>query len=89
VLCQSRVEHQIVIEGLDIGVTEDLSFDRSFDVAALEEVSVGDFVGMVEIPLSKAGNRCDFVNAELVLIFFEEIEQIFVEDTLNQRLQNL
>ena len=44
---------------------------------------------VVKVFLRQARQRCDLVNPQLVLVFFEDIEQVLIENTLRQRLQDL
>lgn len=81
VLGQPGIEHQVVIERLYIGEGQYLSFDCRFDVGALHEVGVCDFVRVIKMFLGKPCNRGYLINSKLILILFEEIEQVLIEYT--------
>ena len=46
-------------------------------------------MSVIKVFLRQTSQRCDFVYSQLVLVLLEDIEQVFIENTLSQRLQNL
>jgi hypothetical protein len=88
VLRQPSVEHQVVVQRLHVRQRQDLGFDGWLDVGALHEVGICDFVAVVEVPLRQSRQRSNFVDSQLVLVLLEDIEQVFIEDSLRQRLQD-
>lgn len=89
VLGQSGIIHQIVVERLHVGKRQYLVFYRRLYVRTLHEISIGHLMPVVKVFLRQARQRCDLVNPQLVLVFFEDIEQVLIENTLRQRLQYL
>ena len=78
-----------MIQRFNVGVGQDFCLNGSLYVGTFHEVGVGYFIGVVEILLSQTCQRSYLGDAQFILILLEKIEQVFVENPLDERLQNL